>query len=224
MTFYNTHIEYPEAYASAVKANIIANAQKTWRKNNADTCEAIEQFLDSGYSHQTARGDWVYTDNFVGSLAKAFDTYGKLSEKQCVAVLKMIAKADERRVAYTAAIEEQKARSVHLGVASERVQLKLHVDKIVEVEVERFSYYDSSTMYIYLMRDEAGNRIVYKTKAVLGLNVKGDDFSEFFPVLEKGDIELKATVKAHAEYKGEKQTIIQRAKVLSIAVKETEEA
>ena len=79
-------------------------------------------------------------------------------------------------------------------------------------------------MYIYLMRDEAGNRIVYKTKAVLGLNVKGDDFNQFFPVLEKGDIELKATVKAHAEYKGEKQTIIQRAKVLSIAVRETEEA
>jgi len=223
MTFYDTHIEHPEAYASAVKANIINNAKKTWRKNTPE-CETIEQFIASGYSHQTARGEWVYTDNFVGSLCKAFDTYGKLSEKQCAAVLKMIVKADERRVAYTAAIEEQKARSVHLGVASERVQLKLYVDKIVEVEVERFSYYDSSTMYIYLMRDEAGNRIVYKTKAVLGLNVKGDDFNQFFPVLEKGDIELKATVKAHAEYKGEKQTIIQRAKVLSIAVNEIEEA
>jgi hypothetical protein len=222
MTFRNySHVEHPEAYAQAVRANIIGNAQKTWRKNTLDHA-VIEAFISTGRDVEIH--GVVYSDNFVGSLAKAFDTYGKLTEKQSAAVLNMIVKADERRAAMTKAIEEQKARSAHLGVENERVQLKLHVDKVVEVEVQKFSYYDSSTMYIYLMRDEAGNRIVYKTKAVLGLSVKGDDFNQFFPVLEKADIELKATIKAHAEYKGEKQTIIQRAKVTLIETKEKEEA
>jgi len=211
-------IENEAAYEAAIHRNIIGNAKKTWRKNNAEVCETIEAFISQG-RHEAHHG-MTYDDNFVGSLAKAFDTYGKLSEKQVAAVLKIIATADERRAAMVKAIEDQKARSLHLGVASERIQLKLHVDKVVEVEVQKFSYYDSSTMYIYLMRDEAGNRIVYKTKSLFGLNIKGDNFDQFLPVLEKTDIEIKATIKAHTEYKGEKQTIIQRAKVTKIYNKE----
>ena len=213
-----TFIENEAAYEAAIHRNIIGNAKKTWRKNNAEVCETIEAFISQG-RHEAHHG-MTYDDNFVGSLAKAFDTYGKLSEKQVAAVLKIIATADERRAVMVKAIEDQKARSLHLGVASERIQLKLHVDKVVEVEVQKFSYYDSSTMYIYLMRDEAGNRIVYKTKSLFGLNIKGDNFDQFLPVLEKTDIEIKATIKAHAEYKGEKQTIIQRAKVTKIYNKE----
>lgn len=215
-------IDNPVAYEKATKARILANANKTFCKTYPDYAD-IEAFLSTGVTVD-AYDRKIYKDNFAGSLASAYANYGKLSEKQVEAVRKIIIKNAERRKAFVKAVEEQKAHSAFLGVANERMEFKLHVDKIVEVEVQKFSYYDSSTMYIYLMRDEAGNRIVYKTKTVLGLSVKGDNFNEFFPVLEKADIELKATIKAHAEYKGEKQTIIQRAKVTLIESKETEEA
>jgi hypothetical protein len=212
-------IENPVAYENAVKSYIIGNAQKTWRANNPDTCGSIESFINAGRT--SGRG---YTDNFIGSMAKAFDSYGKLTEKQMSAILKMIASAEERRANMVKAIEEQKARSTYLGVANERISTKVTVDKIVEVEVQKFSYYDSSTMYIYLMRDEAGNRIVYKTKSALVLTIKTDEDTCYMRVEEKDLIGIKGTIKAHVEYKGEKQTIIQRAKVTSIAVKETEGA
>ena len=209
------------AYANAVRRNIIGNAHKTWLKAD-ERHEGVYEYL-RGFL-PLDRDNWEPT-KFIEKMAQSlFCVYGKLSPKQVDAVIKYQADTQIRREAFTKAVEEQKARSAFLGVENERVQLKLHVDKIVEVEVQKFSYYDSSTMYIYLMRDEAGNRIVYKTKTVLGLSVKGDNFNEFFPVLEKADIELKATIKAHAEYKGEKQTIIQRAKVTLIESKETEEA
>ena len=209
------------AYSNAIRRNIIGNAMKTWRKAD-ERHESVEEYL-RGFL-PLDRDNWEPT-KFIEKMAQSlFCVYGKLSPKQVDAVIKYQADTQIRRKAFTKAVEEQKARSAFLGVENERVQLKLHVDKVVEVEVQKFSYYDSSTMYIYLMRDEAGNRIVYKTKAVLGLTVKGDNFNEFFPVLEKADIELKATIKAHAEYKGEKQTIIQRAKVTLIESKETEEA
>jgi hypothetical protein len=208
-------IDNPAAYERATKARIIANANKTFCNTYADHAE-IEAFLSTGvevddYDRKT------FKDNFAGSLASAYANYGKLTEKQVEAVRKCIIKNNERREAFTKAVEEQKARSVHLGVANERMEFKLHVDKIVEVEVQKFSYYDSSTMRIYLMRDEAGNRVVYKTKTNWHLS-PADGIAVF--VEEKSDITVKATVKAHADYKGEKQTIIQRAKVTSIAHKD----
>jgi len=211
-------IDNPVAYEKATKARILANANKTFCKTYPDYAD-IEAFLSTGVTVD-AYDRKIYKDNFAGSLASAYANYGKLSEKQVEAVRKIIIKNAERREAFTKAVEEQKVRSVFLGVENERREFKLHVDKVVEVEVQKFSYYDSSTMYIYLMRDEAGNRIVYKTKSLFGLNIKGDNFDQFLPVLEKTDIEIKATIKAHAEYKGEKQTIIQRAKVTKIYNKE----
>ena len=212
-------IDNPVAYEKATKARILANANKTFCKTYPDYAD-IEAFLSTGVTVD-AYDRKIYKDNFAGSLASAYANYGKLSEKQVEAVRKIIIKNAERREAFVKAVEEQKAHSAFLGVANERMEFKLHVDKIVEVEVQKFSYYDSSIMRIYLMRDEAGNRVVYKTKTNWHMSAM-DGICMF--VEEKSDITVKATVKAHTEYKGEKQTIIQRAKVLSIAVRETEEA
>ena len=212
-------IDNPEAYEKATKARILANANKTFCKTYPDYAD-IEAFLSTGVTVDAYDRE-IYKDNFAGSLASAYANYGKLSEKQVEAVRKIIIKNAERREAFVKAVEEQKAHSAFLGVENERVEFKLHVDKIVEVEVEKFSYYDSSIMRIYLMRDEAGNRVVYKTKTDWNLTAM-DGIAMF--VEEKTDITIKATIKSHVEYKGEKQTIIQRAKVLSIAVRETEEA
>ena len=212
-------IDNPVAYEKATKARILANANKTFCKNYPDHAE-IEAFLSTGVTVD-AYDRKIYKDNFAGSLASAYANYGKLSEKQVEAVRKIIIKNAERREAFVKAVEEQKARSAFLGLENERREFKLHVDKMVEIEVPKFNYYDSGIMRIFLMRDQDGNRVVYKTKSAWYITLQ-DGICSF--VHEGDDITIKGTIKAHTEYKGEKQTIIQRAKVLSIAVRETEEA
>jgi hypothetical protein len=141
MTFRDSIIENEHAYQAAIHRNIIANAQKTWRKNNPDTCDAIEDFISAGRG-ENARGDATYSDNFVGSLAKAFDTYGKLTPKQCDAIIKSINNRAVRIAERTKAIEEQKARSAYLGVAAEKLTTRAFVEAIIIVDAPKFSYYD----------------------------------------------------------------------------------
>lgn len=205
-------IHSPSAYASAIKRNIIANAQKTWRAATPRHAEIEEWLMSNG------RDDGhTFTDTFAGSLLAAlYYNYGKLSEKQCAAVLKIIDTAASRRAERQVAFDAQKALSAFVGTVGERKTFKLTVDKVLEIEVERFSYPYSNVMSIFLMRDEAGNRVIYKTKSSLCLNI-----GEHSMYVKAGDkIEIKATIKSHEEYKGEKQTIVQRAKVTAIHQKE----
>ena len=211
-------IEYPHLYEAAIRRNIVSNAQKTWRKSNPDTCVAIETFLIAGRV-ECARQEIAYTDNFVGSLAKAFDTYGKLTPKQCDAIIKSINDRAVRMAERTKAIEEQKARSAYLGVASEKLTTRAFVEAVIIVDAPQFSYYDPSRALVYLMRDESGNRIVYKSKSQLAYKFQYSKKNEKCWSEETIDvragmtIEFTATIKAHTESKGEKQTIVQRVKV-----------
>jgi len=222
MTYqFGSIIENEAAYNAAIKRNIINNAHKTWRKNNPDTCEVIEEFLMAGRG-KNARGDTTYSNNFVGSLAKAFDTYGKLTPKQCDAVIKCVKDREIRMAERTKAIEEQKARSVFLGVTAEKLSTRAVVEAIIIVDAPQFNYYDSPSALVYLMRDEAGNRIVYKTKAGLGYKFSygknaPESWNGLTTDIQAGmTIEFTGTIKAHTESKGEKQTIVQRVKVSSL--------
>ena len=206
------------AYANAIHRNIIGNAHKTWLKAD-ERHEGVYEYL-RGFL-PLDRDNWEPT-KFIEKMAKSlFCDFGKLSPKQVDAVLKYQVDTQARREAFVKAVEEQKARSAFLGLENERREFKLHVDKMVEIEVPKFNYYDSGIMRIFLMRDQDGNRVVYKTKSAWYITLQ-DGICSF--VHEGDDITIKGTIKAHTEYKGEKQTIIQRAKVLSIAVRETEEA
>ena len=227
-------VQYPHLYEAAIRRNIIGNAKKTWRSNNPDTCDVIEAFLNAGRIERSDQ-ETQYRDNFVGSLAKAFDSYGKLTPKQCDAVIKCINNREVRIAEHTKAIEEQKARSEFLGVASEKLTTRALVEAVIMVDATRYSYYDVDRAMVYLMRDEAGNRIVYKTKSYLEYkfpyskkcverfgNITKEDNRTFiwddaFIGIKAGmTIDFTATIKAHTESKGEKQTIVQRVKVSSL--------
>ena len=78
-TFREAIIDNPEAYAKATKARIIANANKTFTRTYPDY-EEIEGFLASGRVFNDYGDFKCYKDGFVGSLASAYDNYGKLSE------------------------------------------------------------------------------------------------------------------------------------------------
>ena len=227
-------VQYPHLYEAAIRRNIIGNAKKTWRSNNPDTCDAIEAFLNAGRIERSDQ-ETQYRDNFVGSLAKAFDSYGKLTPKQCDAVIKCINDREVRMAERTKAIEEQKARSEFLGVASEKLTTRAFVEAVIMVDATRYSYYDVDRAMVYLMRDEAGNRIVYKTKSYLDYkfpyskkcverfgNITKEDnrtfiWADAFIGIKAGmTIDFTATIKAHVESKGEKQTIVQRVKVTGL--------
>lgn len=189
-------IENPVAYENAVKRNILANAQKTWRANTERASE-IESALLVGIVYNE-RGDFKgYKDDFMGSMAQAFYTYGKLSPKQSEAILKGIDARAARKAEWADKKAAIDAKRDFVGTLGEKITITLKVVHIVEL--------DSSfgTVYINICEDENNNTIIYKG------NAKG------FP--DKGETAtVVATVKEHGVRNGVKQTVIQRPKAVAV--------
>jgi hypothetical protein len=214
-------IEFPEAYERAVRSKIIGGAQKKFLAAY-DRADEVYNFL-RGYQDEAK-------ESFLKSMAvNLFENYGKLSEKQYLAVCNIIDTFAEKRNAYIAAVEAQKAKSEYLGVADEKVSLRLKVDSVISINAQKFSYYDSSVQYIFLMSDLEGNRVVYKSKNYLSYKFPKSQMAE--SLVFYGDalsiqagmvIEVNASIKAQVEYKGEKQTIIQRPKVVAVEYAEAD--
>ena len=83
--------------------------------------------------------------------------------------------------------------SQHLGTVGKR--------DVFNVEVDRVAYFESAfgIVWIVTMRDEAGNAIVSKSTSFRA---------------ERGQrLTIKATIKDHGDFRGEKQTVVQRIKV-----------
>lgn len=187
-------IEYPEAYEAAIKRNIISNAKKTWSKNTPRS-EEIQNALNGGRTEKS------YSENFIGSLAKAFDTYGKLSPKQCESILKGIDAGIARKVEWADKKALLDANRQHVGTVGEKITLTLTVCHIVELD----SAYGPT--YIYIMEDADKNVVIYKGASdAVGFTSEGK-------LRGKGDsLTIIATVKDHGVRDGVKQTIIQRPK------------
>lgn len=100
-------IENERAYNAAIKRNIVSNAFKTWLKNTERAAEiTIWLTQNSGRSE------------FAKSLDKAlYQDWGKLSEKQCEAVLKCIDGQAERQAKWDAKqkAEHAAAESIENG-------------------------------------------------------------------------------------------------------------
>jgi hypothetical protein len=105
-----------------------------------------------------------------------------ISDKAIAAVTKAVAEL-ERRAAWN---------SQYLGTVGKR--------ETFTAEVDRISYYEGGfgIVWIITMRDEAGNAIVSKS-------------ASFYA--ERGErLTFKATIKEHSDFRGEKQTVVQRIK------------
>ena len=203
-------IEFPAAYERAVRSKIIGGAQKKFLIAYARSQEVYD-FL-RGYQDEEK-------ESFLKSMAvNLFEDYGKLSEKQYLAVCNIIDKFAERRNAYKAAVDAQKAKSEYLGIVNEKISLRLVVESVIRVNAPKFSYYDSDSQEIYLMRDEAGNRVIYKSKSYFCFKfpAKQSLSDDYFFIRAGMVIYVNASIKAQVEYQGEKQTIIQRPKVVGV--------
>lgn len=193
-----TIIENPAAYDAAVKRRIIANAQITWRKNT-ERAEEIESVLDDGRLYTNGRVS--YAEGFMGSMAKAYDTYGKLTPNQCAAILKGIDARAARKAEWADKQAALNASRQHLGETGQKLTLELTIKKVIEIEGMAFSRYDSGLSYLFIMEDADQNVVIYKGR------------SGALMELDEGDtVSLTATIKEHGVRNGVKQTIIQRPK------------
>lgn len=192
MNFEN-HIEHPAAYEAAIKRNIVFNARKTFLKTY-DRADEVIEFLIIEAGKTNAFELW-------SSFAHALETYGKLTEKQYLCVIKSIDKRKEKAQEKQAEFDAKKALSGFVGTIGQREKFIVKIEKIITVSAPQFSYYDRDEQEIYLMLDENNNRFIYRTKTYIEVN-EGDT------------VEMTATMKEHNEYKGEKQNIVSRPKFI----------
>ena len=199
-----TNIEHPAAWEAARKRNIIANAQKTWTANTPRAQEIADAICAGRIEELTYT---TYVDNFVGSMARAFDTYGKLTPKQCEAILKGIDQRAAKKAEWASEKAALNANRAFLGTVGQKVTMTLTITHIVALE----GIY--CTTFIYIMEDAEKNVVVYKGNSnAVGWTPDG-------AVRVKGDrLTITATVKEHGVRDGVKQTVIQRPKMLEEAL------
>jgi hypothetical protein len=189
-------IEHPDAYAKAVKRNILENARKTFERTYADA-ETVLDFIDAGRVYDD-NGNVSYKEGFLGSLASAYDRFGKLTEGQVNAVRKCIVQREERRAEWASKNAALNADRQHLGTVGQKVTLTLTVVHIVVLD----GIYGSN--YIHICEDTDHNVVIYKGKAA-DFPLKGETAT------------IIATVKEHGVRDGVKQTVIQRPKLMEVA-------
>lgn len=154
-------------------------------------------------------GSWKeYTPEYAAKLearrkAKAEKWEKEHAEEIAKAEAERKAKEEAERIAQEAEekrIREQKTISKHVGNIGDKIEMVVTLDHRAWFEVPAFCGYGTETKYIYTFRDLSGNALVWKTTS-------GKD-------IENGEqVTIKATIKEHSEYDGEKQTVLTRCRI-----------
>lgn len=97
--------------------------------------------------------------------------------------------------------EEDKPQSVHIGTVGERRIFKGIIQSVISFDRPKFHYYDSGVGYI--------TRVIVDGSTVVYFGELGEKDKE---------VEFKATVKEHGEYKGVKQTVVARPALVKAKV------
>lgn len=105
------------------------------------------------------------------------------------------------REAEEARIKAEKAISQHVGQVGSKVEFKGSYVRTGSWEQKAYAGYGTVTMYVHTFKDADGNVFTWKTQNGVGMN-----YGE--------NVNVKGTVKAHSEYKDEKQTELTRCKVM----------
>jgi hypothetical protein len=187
------NVEFPEAWAAARKRNIIANARKTWLANTPRALEILDA-TEAGRAYDS-NGRESYKEGFMGSMAQALDSFGKLTPKQSEAILKGIDARAAKRAEWVSEKAALDAKRAHIGTVGQKVTLTLTTVHIIVLE----GMYGSN--YIHICEDADQNVIIYKGKS-FDFPAKGQTAT------------MTATVKEHGVRDGVKQTVIQRPRAI----------
>lgn len=187
------NVEHQAAWEAGRKRNILANARKTWEANTPRANEIMDA-IDSGRSFDDY-GGLSYKEGFMGSMARAFDTFGKLTPKQSEAILKGIDARAAKKAEWASEKAALDAKRAHIGTVGEKVTLTLTTVHIIVLDG---TY---GTNYIHICEDADQNVVIYKGKS-FDFPAKGHTAT------------MTATVKEHGVRDGVKQTVIQRPKII----------
>jgi hypothetical protein len=190
-----SHIEHPAAYENAIKRNILMNANKTFYKTYPDANDIVS-FL---YAN-------AEKNSFYLNLLGALNTYGKLTEKQVLAVRKSITTQAERKAQWIAQAAEKNTTRKFVGAEKKKITVTLTVKKAIVVGRPKFYWADNGISLLRICEDADGNVIVFSGNAD-------------FPA-EGETATITATVKMHRYYKQNDievpQTIIIRPKIVAM--------
>ena len=191
-----SYVEHPAAYEAAIKRNIINNATKTFYKTYPDAGDIV-QFLISNSERNS------FYANLLGSL----NSYGKLTEKQVLAVRKSITTLAERKAQWIAQAAEKNVTRTFVGTEKKKITVTLTVKKVIVVDRPKFYWADSGRSLLRICEDADGNVIVFSGNAD-------------FPA-EGETATITATVKMHRYYTQNDievpQTVIIRPKTVAMA-------
>lgn len=171
------------------KKQAVTDALVVARKAETDQRRAD---FDAAYGYLlTAAEPFIERSSFVKDVVRKARETAYMSDRQEIALSQTIAKMAAEDIA--------KASSGYVGEIGARIEVAVTVDRIASFDRQSFRGFGSETVWIVTMRDAAGNAIISKTPS-------------FHP--EKGEkFVLRATVKEHGDYRGEKQTTVQRCAV-----------
>lgn len=191
----------------------------------------IPSHVDQGVCFKCLGSGWEWTTEILmtpENEAKAEQRRAKEREKQAEKQKEIDAlnaqkeaerKAQEEAEAKARAEEEarikaEKAMSNYRGNVGEKIDEQVTYLGSAHFEVKSFSGFGTETMYVHNFRDNEGNKLVWKTSTDNFAWKLNEETNEFDRILEAGQrVNLKGTIKAHNEYKEEKQTSVTRCKV-----------
>lgn len=94
--------------------------------------------------------------------------------------------------------------SQYVGQVGDRLDLVVIFKKRSTYDIPSYAGWGTDTVGINVFRDDAGNCFIWKST------------SAFFNIAEGEKVRLRGTVKEHSDYKGTKQTILQRCRVEAV--------
>ena len=103
--------------------------------------------------------------------------------------------------------------SEYIGIVGQKISVEASLIRHASYDV-RFAkgMWGTSTVNVYTFADANGNLIVWKTSTYI--DMRGED--DRYTPIKKGDrVLITGTVKELSEYKGEKQTVLTRCKVVA---------
>lgn len=169
-----------------------------------DTYEAREQLKESGAKYFTSIG-W-HADHEVDGFLSLKIHVDEIAVKTSWGYYNVFATEEHWKAKKEAAYKQLAGvkESEYVGNVGDKVELELTL-----VRTGFYNGFRGMTTAVYTMKDAEGNLFTWKTTSNLERVENGE-----FIMINKGDhFTLKATIKEHSEYKGEKQTVLTRCRV-----------
>lgn len=188
------------------KLNARRDALREKRMSEAKTLrsQTYHAFKAAHGEQMEAARPYAEKNEFLRKMLEQYDNFEALTHYQIEAVISSVKRnaewAEKDRIR-----AELRQGSNWIGNEGERINIEGVVEMVAEFPCTLWNG-DKGNMVITTVRDTAGNCIVVKGSALYDkekreIKIKGDQ------------VKLRGTVKAHEEYKGQKQTQLQRVVV-----------